>query len=312
MATTTVVINLFGEPGAGKSTAAAYIFAEMKMRGINCEYISEFAKENVWSERSTAFEHQPYLFGNQYDRQGNVDGKVDIIITDSPLLLSAVYNSDPRLIEHPELHQKMKDLAAGLFDTFNNYNILLQRQHEYVGIGRNETEAEARTIRKVLCETFEKYNVPYVVYPAQKEYFNEIIDQAVEISNQLKAEHVMEEFCLQTGFRPKNYEELFADALVAIQDKSSFPFKHVDENGQEICYMVQSCNKDETGKYKAKCIVNVNGEQHTIACAGTEETMISGKSLAEGILKASIEHGHKQSLNCVGKTKRKEEKEVAR
>lgn len=43
-----LVINLFGVPGAGKSTGAAYIFARLKMLGINTELVTEFAKDKVW------------------------------------------------------------------------------------------------------------------------------------------------------------------------------------------------------------------------------------------------------------------------
>ena len=40
-----IIVNLFGVPGAGKSTGAAYIFSQLKMKGINAELITEFAKE---------------------------------------------------------------------------------------------------------------------------------------------------------------------------------------------------------------------------------------------------------------------------
>ena len=38
-----IVVNLFGVPGAGKSTGAAYIFSQLKINGINAELITEFA-----------------------------------------------------------------------------------------------------------------------------------------------------------------------------------------------------------------------------------------------------------------------------
>ena len=43
-----VVINLFGGPGCGKSTAASYIFSKLKMLGINAELATEFAKDKTW------------------------------------------------------------------------------------------------------------------------------------------------------------------------------------------------------------------------------------------------------------------------
>lgn len=43
----TIIVNLFAGPGAGKSTGAAYIFSKLKLAGIDCEYVSEFAKDKV-------------------------------------------------------------------------------------------------------------------------------------------------------------------------------------------------------------------------------------------------------------------------
>ena len=90
----TLVINLFGVPGAGKSTGAAYIFSQIKMRGINAELITEFAKDKVWEENKEVFKNQAYIFGKQSFKLSRCDGKVDVIITDSPLPLSIFYNKD--------------------------------------------------------------------------------------------------------------------------------------------------------------------------------------------------------------------------
>jgi adenylate kinase family enzyme len=37
-----LVVNLWGGPGSGKSTGACYIFAQLKLLGVNCEYVSEY------------------------------------------------------------------------------------------------------------------------------------------------------------------------------------------------------------------------------------------------------------------------------
>ena len=41
-----IVINLLGSPGAGKSTTAARLFYELKMKGVKCELITEYAKDS--------------------------------------------------------------------------------------------------------------------------------------------------------------------------------------------------------------------------------------------------------------------------
>ena len=40
----TLVINLFGGPGVGKSTLCASVFAKLKIMGIDCEMATEYAK----------------------------------------------------------------------------------------------------------------------------------------------------------------------------------------------------------------------------------------------------------------------------
>ena len=92
-----LLINLFGGPGAGKSTGAAYIFSKLKMAGVNAELVTEFAKDKVWEGNKEVFKNQAYIFGKQYFKISRCADKVDVIITDSPLLLSIVYNDNPVL-----------------------------------------------------------------------------------------------------------------------------------------------------------------------------------------------------------------------
>jgi hypothetical protein len=53
----TLLVNLYAGPGAGKSTGAAYIFAKLKMAGVDCEYVSEYAKDRVWQEDQFPLKH---------------------------------------------------------------------------------------------------------------------------------------------------------------------------------------------------------------------------------------------------------------
>lgn len=91
MNTNCLVVNLFGVPGAGKSTGATYIFSKLKLAGINAELITEFAKDKVWEENSVIFQpdNQAHIFGKQFYRMNRCKDKVEVIVTDSPLLLSS-------------------------------------------------------------------------------------------------------------------------------------------------------------------------------------------------------------------------------
>lgn len=132
-----LVINLFGVPGAGKSTGAAYIFSRLKMNGINAELITEFAKDKVWENNTEVFKNQAYLFGKQSYRMSRCRDKVSAIVTDSPLPLSIFYNNDKILGED------FNKTVMNVFNSYNNCNYLIQRVKPYNSSGRHQTSRES-------------------------------------------------------------------------------------------------------------------------------------------------------------------------
>lgn len=133
----TLIVNLFGAPGAGKSTISAYIFALLKMRGYNCELVTEFAKDKVWEENKAALSNQLYVFGQQSFRISRVNGQVDVIITDSPLPLSLMYGNSAKLGE------SFAETVMADFNSYNNMNLYINRVKDYNPVGRIQTEEES-------------------------------------------------------------------------------------------------------------------------------------------------------------------------
>ena len=88
-----LVINLLGSPGSGKSTTAALLFGEMKKRGYSVDLVPEYAKELIWEGREATFEDEVYIFAKQNHRVFRLNGKVDFIVTDAPLL-QKLYSSN--------------------------------------------------------------------------------------------------------------------------------------------------------------------------------------------------------------------------
>lgn len=157
-----LVINLFAGPGTGKSTTAAQIFSELKWQGYSCELVMEFAKEKVWEESFKVLDDQIYIFGKQVHKMRRLVDKIDIIITDSPLLFSLVYDRSQN--EH------FKNLVLDVNTEFTNFNVFLERQKKYVEAGRMQNEAGAialdMQIRKMLTnenQTFCVINATYAV-----------------------------------------------------------------------------------------------------------------------------------------------------
>lgn len=132
----TKLVNFMGGPGVGKSTTATHVFSLLKMAGVNCEYVSEFAKDLTWSESSKTLGFQPYVFGEQAWRIERLIGKVDVIVTDSPLLLSSIYASS-------DLPQSFHDFVLWTHNRYNNINFYITRTKKYETTGRNQTEEEA-------------------------------------------------------------------------------------------------------------------------------------------------------------------------
>ena len=148
-----ILVNLFGAPGAGKSTGAAYIFSQLKMRGVNAELVTEFAKDKVWEESKAVFNNQAYIFGKQYFRISRCADKVDVVITDSPLLLSLVYNNDPVLGE------EFNEVVRKVMNSYDCRNFYLVRTKDYNPVGRFQTESESDAIADEIQALLEKEKI---------------------------------------------------------------------------------------------------------------------------------------------------------
>ena len=152
-----ILVNLFGAPGAGKSTGAAYIFSQLKMRGINAELVTEFAKDKVWEGSKAVFENQAYIFGKQYFRISRCADQVDVIVTDSPLLLSILYNNDE------DLGGTFDAVVRRVAKKYNSKNYYLKRVKDYNPSGRFQTEEESDEIAVELKRLLDREGVEYTV-----------------------------------------------------------------------------------------------------------------------------------------------------
>jgi len=150
------VINIFGGPGTGKSVTAARLFAELKIKHLNCELVTEFAKELVYDESYKVLENQEWIFANQHNRMYRLKEKVDYIITDAPLFNSIVYSGKG------EEHKNFHNYVFSVFNRYENLNIYLERETKYQTEGRYQDEKGAIEVDNEVIRCFNYFNVPFV------------------------------------------------------------------------------------------------------------------------------------------------------
>jgi hypothetical protein len=154
----TLICNLMGAPGAGKSTCAAGVFFELKMAGINAEYVSEYVKELVFEDRSTTMRSQPYIFGKQLRNLERLIGKVDVIVTDSPIILSRFYGLKYEAGRYPD---SFYQFVADQYARMGGLTYFIRRRATYQSFGRNQSEAESDAIAVEMQAMLDDLAIPY-------------------------------------------------------------------------------------------------------------------------------------------------------
>lgn len=167
-----IVINLFAGSGAGKSTCAARIFAMLKEQGLEVELATEYVKDMVWEKRSKVMECQPYIFGKQLYKLVRLTGVVDVIVTDSPIVFSAIYD--------PKQNRHFKEFILDEFSEFDNMNYFLNRMHPFNPNGRNENnEEEAKAFDQRIGRFLVANDIEYVRVSADKWGCEKIVQDVI-------------------------------------------------------------------------------------------------------------------------------------
>jgi len=160
-----VVINLFGGPGSGKSTTAAGLFFKMKTdeRVKSVELVTEFAKDMVYAGRTEELRgNQLYITAKQYSRMKRLVGKVDYVITDSPLVQSIMYTPE-------DYFHSFKQLVLEVYNSFDNLNVFINRVKKYKQYGRDRTEEESNLISNNIITLLDENRINYITVDGDKD-----------------------------------------------------------------------------------------------------------------------------------------------
>lgn len=173
----TVVIGLLGGPGSGKSTTSCGLFYELKRAGRDVELVREYVKQWAWEGKKVGPYDQPYIFGKQLKMETSLYGKVQYIITDSPLLLSPMYEMFYNNGESLVYESCMKHIAKAKSNNVHHINFMLKRTKVYNPAGRYNTEAEAIEFDSFLRNEMDKLNISYVdIESGDADKVNEILN----------------------------------------------------------------------------------------------------------------------------------------
>jgi len=156
----TVVVNMLGGSGIGKSTTAAGLYYNMKLAGMNVELVREYVKVLAWQGTKIGQFDQVNIFGEQCKLEHTLYGKVDYIVTDSPILLAPIYEvfyHGDSIIEGAAVKFLKKAESEGV----KHLNIILGRNKPYDTRGRYQTEEEALDVDKRTLQFLNEHSMPF-------------------------------------------------------------------------------------------------------------------------------------------------------
>lgn len=151
------IISVIGAPHSGKSTLAAQIFTELKLKHFNCELVTEVARELVYQDKFSILENNQLLVsGLQFEKFRELKGKINIIITDTSLIFGAIYDT-----ETPHL----EDVLLYFYNKFDTINLFLTRPKNITFRTEGRVEKsweEVEIIEQSILVFLDKYKIPYI------------------------------------------------------------------------------------------------------------------------------------------------------
>ena len=187
----TIVINAFAGPGAGKTTSCLEVAEKLKKQGFVTEYVQEYAKELVYDNNLIMldghYEHQFAILNEQMKRINRLYGKVDFIVTDSPILLNNTYLNEDK---NTEVYSAYSDSLNKLYGLYNNFNYFVERDTSvFEKEGRIHNLEQSIAIDNELKNMLHNNQIDFDVYT------HATIDNIVRDSTIIYAKQLINSYC---------------------------------------------------------------------------------------------------------------------
>jgi hypothetical protein len=119
--------------------------------------------------------NQYHVTKKQFELLQQINGHVDFIVTDGPLIHGIYYNKYNK--DNISNIDKTEKYILNCFSKFNNINIVLDRiNRKYETEGRIQSEDEAKDIDVVLKHLLKINSIEYKNYPSEEKSVQNIID----------------------------------------------------------------------------------------------------------------------------------------
>lgn len=159
------VVNLFGGPSSGKSTAASGLHYMLKINGHRAEIVTEYAKELVYEDRvSFLLNRQELVFAEQHRRLHRLIDKIDYAVTDSPILLSCIYASDVLFGAN-----HFRDFVKCVFLSYDNINVFLERPASFEKENRVHNKQESMMIDEQIKQLLTDLGLKYITIKSDRD-----------------------------------------------------------------------------------------------------------------------------------------------
>jgi N12 class adenine-specific DNA methylase len=197
----TIVINAFAGPGAGKTTSCLEVAEKLKKQGFVTEYVQEYAKELVYDNNLIMldghYEHQFDILKEQVKRINRLYGKVDFILTDSPVLLNNTYlNEDKGTNDYVTYCENVKKI----YTLYDNFNYFVKRDKSaFEEEGRIHNLEQSIVIDDELKNTLHNNQIDFATY-THSTIDNIVRDSVLAYAKQLINLYCNDEFDSEADF----------------------------------------------------------------------------------------------------------------
>lgn len=179
-----IIINAFGGPGSGKSTACMEICAGLKKMGYSAEYVQEYAKDLIYDNQMDLLDgserNQFLILAEQLKRMDFYYGKVDFIVTDSPILLNGIYNQ--------ELTPAYNEMIQNLHSQYKNFCFFVKRDPEsFEQSGRIHNLDESIHKDHEIMDMLKQNNIFFGSYFHKN--ISKVTENAIQTKNRLEHRH---------------------------------------------------------------------------------------------------------------------------